>query len=374
MRRAALLDSQGAETYNQRCFALIDASWHEIAKDESHREKGLGNMAEQAEMKKTVLVADAGYEDAAAALAAEYPDLKLLRADDAADALSLASADVAGLIAGTAPVDQALLNALPNLQAVLKLGRSYTNIDVDAVRARGLEFACAPRKGPNCVAELAMTLILALSKDLVISNESVSLGAYRYRGLKPEITAERKIAFHWMHNTRVSEVVGKTLGIIGMGEIGCELARRASVMGMRNLYYKRSRLSPELEAVFDATYADLDDLLAESDYVCVATPHTPQTEGMIGAEQIGLMKDSAYIVNIARGGIIDEEAMIEALRENRIAGAGLDVFTYEPLPAESPLCALENVILCPHIGGGTGTNRNIELGAALAEMSRILAD
>ena len=324
-------------------------------------------------MKQTVLIADAGYEAAAVDLAAEYPDLTVLCADESSDALSLASGDVLGLIAQTASVDEALLAALPNLRAVLKLGRSYFNIDVDAVRGRGLEFACVPRKGPNCVAELAMTLILSLSKDLVISNESVTLGAYRYRGLKPEITAERKIAFHWMHNMRVHEVVGKTLGIIGMGEIGCELARRASVMGMRNLYYKRSPLSAELEAAFDATYANLDELLAESDYVCVATPHTAATEGLIGAAQIALMKESAYIVNIARGGIIDEEAMIEALSENRIAGAGLDVFTYEPLPAESPLCAMDNVILCPHIGGGTGTNRNIELGAALAEMSRLLA-
>ena len=324
-------------------------------------------------MKKTILMADAGYEAAAADLAADYPNLKVLCADDSADALALASGDVAGLIAGAAAVDESLLNALPNLSAVLKLGRSYHNIDMDAVRARGLEFACVPRKGPNCVAELALTLILALSKDLISNNEAVALGAYRYRGLKPEITAERKMAFHWMHNMRVHEVVGKTLGIIGMGEIGCELARRASVMGMRNLYYKRSPLSAELESVFDASYADLDELLAESDYVCVATPHTPETEGMIGAAQIALMKESAYIVNIARGGIIDEAAMIEALSEDRIAGAGLDVFTYEPLPAESPLCALENVILCPHIGGGSGTNRNIELGAALAEMSRVLA-
>jgi len=324
-------------------------------------------------MKNTVLIADEGYDAAAADLAQTYHDLHVLRVGESSDALSLASGDVVGLVAGTAAVDEALLDALPNLRAVLKLGRSYTNIDMDAVRGRGLTFACVPRKGPNCVAELALTLVLALSKDLVISNESVTLGAYRYRGLKPEITAERKIAFHWMHNTRVHEVVGKTLGIIGMGEIGCELARRASVMGMRNLYYKRSPLSAELESVFDASYTDLDDLLAQSDYVCVATPHTPQTEGMIGAEQIALMKESAYIVNIARGGIIDEDAMIEALSENRIAGAGLDVFTYEPLPVESPLCALDNVILCPHIGGGTGTNRNIELGAGLAEMSRILA-
>ena len=329
-------------------------------------------MAESTGKPHTILIADGGYETAAADLATDFPDLNLLCADG--DPRALASGDVAGLIAGTATVDEAFLGALDNLQVVLKMGRSYYNIDVEAVRRRGLNFGCVPRKGPNCVAELAMTLIMALSKDLIISHDAVSLGAYRYRGLKPELTAERKIAFHWMHNTRVHEVLGKTLGIIGMGEIGCELARRASVMGMRNLYYKRTPLSAELEGVFDATYADLDHLLRESDYVCVATPHTPATEGMIGAAQIDMMKESAYIVNIARGGIIDEEAMIDALQENRIAGAGLDVFTYEPLPADSPLCSLDNVILCPHFGGGTGTNRNIELGAALAEMSRVLAE
>ena len=325
-------------------------------------------------MTKTILLADAGYDAAAAALAADYPDLNIIALDAGDDVKALASSAVMGLIADTATVEVALLEALPNLQAVLKLGRSYFNIDVEAVRQRGLSFGCVPRKGPNCVAELAMTLILSLSKDIIVSNEAVALGAYRYRGLKPELTAERKIAFHWMRNSRVHEVVGKTLGIIGMGEIGCELARRASVMGMRNLYYKRSRLSAELEGVFDATYAELDDLLRQSDYVCIATPHTAATERMIGAEQIALMKASAYIVNIARGGIVDEAALIEALQTDRIAGAGLDVFTYEPLPADSPLCSLDNVILCPHIGGGTGSNRNIELGAALAEMSRLLAN
>ena len=321
-----------------------------------------------------ILIADSGYDAAIADLSSEFLGLDLLGASDETDAAALASDEIVGVIAGTAAVDDALLAKMGNLRAVLKLGRSYFNIDVDAVRQRGLTFACVPRKGPNCVAELALTLIMALSKDLIVGHEAVTLGAYRYRGIKPELTSQRKIAFHWMHNTRVHEVTGKTLGIIGMGEIGCELARRASVMGMRNLYYKRTPLSAELEGIFDASYRDLEDLLRESDYVCVATPHTPETDGMIGAEQIGLMKESAYLVNIARGGIIDEDAMIVALQEERIAGAGLDVFTYEPLPAESPLCAMDNVIMCPHIGGGTGSNRNIELSAALQEMSSILSD
>lgn len=323
--------------------------------------------------KHAVLVADAGYDAAIADLSGEFPHLTILGASDAADAAALANDNIAGLIADTAPIDEGLLGKMSGLRAVLKLGRSYFNIDVDALRGRGIHFDCVPRKGPNCVAELALALIMALSKDLIAGNEAVATGAYRYRGIKPVLTSQRKIAFHWMKNERVHEITGKTLGIIGMGEIGCELARRASVMGMTNIYYKRSPLSPELERVFDARYRDLDDLLRESDYVCVATPHTAQTESMIGAEQIALMKESAYLVNIARGGIIDEAALIAALSENRIAGAGLDVFAYEPLPPESPLCALDNVILCPHIGGGTGTNRVIELGAALQEMNRLLA-
>jgi lactate dehydrogenase-like 2-hydroxyacid dehydrogenase len=233
--------------------------------------------------------------------------------------------------------------------------------------------ACAPRKGPNCVAELAMTLILALSKDLLISHHSVAEGAYRLRGLRPQPTSQTKMAFHWMEHKGVHEIRYKTLGIIGMGEIGCELALRANVMGMRNIYYKRHPLSEELEQRFQAEYRDLPRLLQESDYICLAVPHTPETERMIGREQLSLMKETAFLVNVGRGGLIDEEALIDALASRRIAGAGLDVFTLEPLPADSPLCDLDNVILTPHIGGGTGTNRTLELGEALDEIVRILS-
>jgi phosphogluconate 2-dehydrogenase len=141
---------------------------------------------------------------------------------------------------------------------------------------------------------------------------------------------------------------------------------------MRNLYTKRSRRSEELQGRFAAEYRPLDDLLAESDYVCTAVPHTAETEGMIGREQLALMKPEAYLVNVSRGGVIDEGALIAAPEADQIAGAALDVFTYEPLPAESPLCRLHNVILTPHIGGGTGSNNALELGEALEEMQRLL--
>lgn len=314
-----------------------------------------------------VLVADHEFATAAAEVAPRFPQLELLTtAGDNAQTID-------AVLAQSARVDKALLDSLTNLSVVFKLGRNYSNIDADAVRARKLTFAAIPRKGPNCVAELALTLILALSKDLLISHESVETGAYRLRGLKPTLSSQSKIAFMWMHNTRIHEVVDKTLGIVGMGEISAELARRANVMGMKSIYYKRTPLSPELEQTFAVEYRDLDTLLSESDYVCLVVPHTADTEHMIGKAQLERMRPDAYLVNVCRGGVVDEEALIEALASNRIAGAGLDVYTYEPLEADSPLCDLANVILMPHIGGGTGSSRPFELGEGLTELSRILA-
>jgi phosphoglycerate dehydrogenase-like enzyme len=300
----------------------------------------------------------------------ESKDLKAL-----AQALRLRSGqgEFDGLITQFVPVDAPLLDAMGDIRVVLKMGRNYYNVDTDAVRERGLIFAASPRKGPNCVAELAMTLILALSKDLLISHKSVAQGAYRLRGLSPERSAQWKMAFHWMRHTRVHEVRGKTLGIVGMGEIGGELSRRANVMGMRVLYYDLKQLSPELEGRFGVSYRALNDLLQESDYISLHVPHTPKTEKMIGQAELALMKPDAFLVNTCRGGVVDEEALIDALSNQRIAGAGLDVFTFEPLPKDSPLCTLDNVILTPHIGGGSGTNRELELGEALEEMVRILS-
>lgn len=319
-----------------------------------------------------VLILDDEYNDTIPEVAPEVPNVELIASTAlTGDVGSLA--DVRAVVTQFAPVDDALLGSLPGLRAVLKMGRNHENVDTAAVRRRGLSFAVTPRKGPNCVAELALTFILALSKDLMISHRSVAEGAYRLRGLTPERSAQWKMAFHWMRHTTLHEVRGKTLGIVGMGEIGCELARRADVLGMRVLYTKRRPLSQELEAAFQASYRPLDALLAESDYVCLAVPHTTETEGMIGAQELAAMKPSAFLVNICRGGVVDEEALIEALRERRIAGAGLDVFTFEPLPADSPLCRLDNVILTPHVGGGTGTNRRLELSEALSALSQLLA-
>ena len=321
-----------------------------------------------------ILIADPDYAGSIPEVAAQFGNMELVCANETHSALALASGgEFIGLVAQSTPVDRSLLAALPNLRVVLKVGRNYYNIDAPTVRERGLIFAAAPRKGPNCVAELALTLILALSKDLLISHQSTADGHYRQRGLHPEHTSQRKHAFRWMQNMRVHEVSGKTLGLVGLGEINGELARRASVMGMHTLYYKRKPLTPELERCFLAEYRDLNTLLQKSDYVCLALPLTPETEKIIGRDELALMKPGAYLINVARGGVVDEEALIEALAQQCIAGAGLDVFTFEPLPADSPLGRLNNVILTPHIGGGTGSSRTLELSEALAELERILS-
>jgi phosphogluconate 2-dehydrogenase len=320
-----------------------------------------------------ILITDGTFAASLPELTPRFPNLELVCPDDVHPLSGFVGESFDAIVTQSAHVNESLLAGVDGLRLVLKLGRSYHNIDVDAVRSRKLIFASVPRKGPNCVAELALTMILALSKDLLTSHQSVAAGAYRLRGLRPEPSSQTKMAFHWMGNALVQEVVGQTLGIVGMGEIGCELARRAAVMGMRTLYYKRSPLSPELETRFEARYRPLDALLQESRYVCLAVPHTPDTERMIGAAQLALMSPDAYLVNVGRGGLVDEEALITALREQRIRGAALDVFTYEPLQANSPLCTLDNVLLTPHIGGGTGTTRTGELADALQEVTRILA-
>jgi lactate dehydrogenase-like 2-hydroxyacid dehydrogenase len=321
-----------------------------------------------------VLVADGALETACRDLAPRFPMLELTATPAAHDAQELASDAIDVLVSLAAPVGQPLLAALPNARLVLKLGRNYANVDVQALRKRQVRFASVPRKGPNCVAELALTLILALSKDLVTAHHSVVTGAYRLRGLHPEASSQTKHAFQWMQNVRVHEIRGKTLGIVGMGEIGYELARRATVMGMRILYHKRRRLPTDLEQAVDADYRELNSLLGESDYVCLAVPQTDETTNLIGQTELSLMRPSAFLVNVCRGGVVDEAALAEALATDRIAGAGLDVYRQEPLPVDSPLTRLNNVLLMPHLGGGTGSSYTFELGEGLSEAVRLLSD
>ncbi len=201
-----------------------------------------------------------------------------------------------------------------------------------------------------------MTMLLMCARAMLRSHLGVVSGSYRDLGLTPQVTAERSFSFKWLP-VKPFEVFEKTLGIIGFGEIGMELAVRARGFGMNVIYNKRTPLDQDAEASLGVSYRSLDDLLAESDFISLHSPHTPDTDKLLASSQFAMMKPTAFVINTARGGEIDEEALVFALKTGQIAGAGLDVFREEPVPHDHPLLSLDNVITSPHIGGGSGTGR-----------------
>jgi phosphoglycerate dehydrogenase-like enzyme len=280
----------------------------------------------------------------------------------------LAEADY--LIARTEPVTADTLASAPNVRLVQKYGGRRDRIDLDAARARGVAVAVMPLRGCIAVAELTMALILALSKQLVEAHQATAEGRYRALGLEPRLTSQRTIAFQWMQVPNLQEIAGKTLGIVGFGEIGTEVAKRARSFDMDVVYAKRQPLPDELDAELGVRPAPLETVLATADFVTIHVPHGPGTDPLIGERELDLMKPAAYLVNTCRGPVVDETALIAALVGGHIAGAGLDVFREEPLPFDNPLTRLPNVILTPHIGGGTGGAREKQMADVLANIAR----
>ena len=283
-------------------------------------------------------------------------ELALLK-DPGEQALSEAVAGAHVIIARRRAIDAGVLDAAGNSpRCVIKLSRWSIGMDLDACERRSVDVKNVPQLGCITVAEHAMTFLLMCARDMIGSHLGVVNGRYRDYDLTPEVTTERSFAFKWIPVTPV-EPYGQTLGIIGFGEIGKELATRAGAFGMKILYHDQLRPPAAIESDLRAEYRDLDSLLEESDFVSLHIPHTPATEGLVGAREFKRMKSTAYILNACRGGVIDEPAMVAALKSGDIAGAGLDVFVEEPLPYDHPLTTLDNVVLSPHTGGGAGTGR-----------------
>lgn len=238
----------------------------------------------------------------------------------------------------------------PKLQLIQKLGHGPEGIDVSAAADRNIPVAVLPHYGAVSVSEHTMLLMLALSRKLVKLHQ-LTVAGFNPQNFEPTYTTQWNRRFNWMEFPGDEFVVlsGKTLGIIGLGEIATGVAKRAAAFDMKILYAKRTRLSPQQEAALGVTFVSLDELLKQSDYVTLHVTHNQDTEKFIGARELGLMKPTAFLVNTSRGNVIDQNALVEALRAHKIAGAGLDVFSFEPLPADDPLLALDNVILTPHI-------------------------
>ncbi|WP_296082768.1 D-glycerate dehydrogenase [uncultured Agrobacterium sp.] len=237
----------------------------------------------------------------------------------------------------------------------LKLIASFSNgidhIDVDAAARKGITVTNTPNVLTEDSADMTMALVLAVPRRLVEGTRVLANGSDDWRGWSPT----------WMLGRRLS---GKRIGIVGMGRIGTAVARRAKAFGLSIHYHNRKRVSPATEAELEATYWDsLDQMLARVDIVSVNCPSTPATYHLISARRLALMQPTSYIVNTARGDIIDEAAMIECLRQGKIAGAGLDVFENEPAvnPKLIKLAKEGRVVLLPHMSSATIEGR-IDMG------------
>jgi lactate dehydrogenase-like 2-hydroxyacid dehydrogenase len=230
------------------------------------------------------------------------------------------------------------LDLLPDLRLVANYGVGYDRVDVPACRERGVAVTNTPGVLDAAVADLTLALILVCRRHVVESDRFVREGRWQRGWARPELLGR--------------DLAGSTLGLVGMGRIGCEVARRAEAFGMRVVHHRRSAGLP------------LDELLRTSDVVSLHVPLTPETAGLISRERLGLLGDGATLVNTARGGIVDEEALVQELVSGRIS-AGLDVFAHEPQVPER-LLDLPNVVLTPHIASATVETR--------AAMTRVLVD
>jgi glyoxylate reductase len=256
------------------------------------------------------------------------------------------------------PFTREMMAIAPELKLIQKMGGRRDGIDVVSAKDKNIAVALMNLPGAVAVAEHVFALILASAKKIIPAHHWTIDGAYRNFGIEPKITTERSHGFQWMKmNDMIVELRGQTLGIIGFGDIGNEVAKRARAFEMRVIYHNRRRLEPDLELELGVVYDSKDDLLMQSDFVSLNTPLTAETEKTIGERELALMKPTAFLINTSRGGVIDEPALVDALRNHRIAGAGLDVFVQEPVPFDHPYLTLDNVVLTPHIGGGKGGAR-----------------
>lgn len=229
----------------------------------------------------------------------------------------------------------------PTLKVVSNYAVGFNNIDVKAATELGILVCNTPGVLTETTADLAWALIMAVARRVVEGDQFMRAG--RYRGWEPQLLLG-------------SDVFGKTIGIIGLGRIGQAVARRAHGFSMRVLYYDPRRLEIDEEKILGVTYVELPELLRESDYVTIHVPLTPETHHLIGEKELRMMKPGAYLINTARGPIVDETALVRALAERRIAGAGLDVYENEPAMAPG-LAELPNVVLLPHLGSASRETR-----------------
>ena len=294
--------------------------------------------------RKKVLVTRATFPDIVDRLA-EYADV-VRNEDDRVYTRAELIAGLAdkdgGLISGLDTIDAGVVAGAKRLRVLASFAAGHNNLDLPALSKAGIMAANTPGLVDQSVADFTWGLMLAAARRVVESNVWLRTGAWQ----------------GWAYDQFIgADIHGTTLGIIGMGRIGQAVARRAAGFEMTVLYHNRSQLPAEIETACKARYIDSKDaLLKAADHVVLALPFTPQVQHMIGGRELGLMKPTATLINIARGGIVDDAALVEALKARTIAAAALDVFEGEP-NVHPGLIGLPNVVLCPHIASASISTR-----------------
>lgn len=302
-----------------------------------------------------VLVADAISLDALTPLASD-PRFSLtvktgLKGDELRDAI--ANAD-AVLVRSATKITRESLSRAERLKVIGRAGVGVDTIDVDAATERGVAVLTAPAGNTVSAAELTMALLLALARRVPAADRSMRAGEWDRKSF-----------------TGV-ELYGKTLGLIGAGRIGGEVALRARAFGMRVLVTDPF-LDADRASTLGVETATLEDLLDRSDVISVHVPLTPETQNLIGDKELARLKKTAFVLNVARGGVVDEAALLAALQQERIGGAALDVYSAEPLPADHPFRTLPNVVLTPHLGASTAeAQQNVAIEIAEAVRAALI--
>ena len=256
-------------------------------------------------------------------------------------------------------IDDEVLTHAPHLRIVANVAVGYENVDVAAATQRNVTVTNTPGVLTETTADLTLGLLLAVARRIVEGDVELRAGRFGSWGLKQPLMG--------------SDVYDRTLGVVGMGRIGAAVARRARLgFGMKILYHNRHR-DPETEQALGAEWVPLDRLLEESDFVSVHVPLTPQTRHMFGADEFARMKPSATFINVARGPVVDEDALVNALRTGAIAGAGLDVFEREPDVHPGLIELRERVVLLPHIGSASDATRRAMARIAVDNTLAVLA-
>jgi glyoxylate reductase len=246
-------------------------------------------------------------------------------------------------------IDRAVLSqAGPDLKLIAQFGTGVDNIDLETARNRSILVTNTPGVLTEDTADMAMALIIAVPRRLTEGAALLKSGANGWHGWSPT----------WMLGHRI---YGKRLGIVGMGRVGQAVAKRAKAFGLQIHYHNRRRVAPEVEKALEATYWDsLDQMLARMDIISINCPHTPATYHLLSARRLALLKPSAYVVNTARGEVIDENALARMIENNELAGAGLDVFEHEPA-VNAKLLKSSKVVVLPHMGSATLEGR-VDMG------------